>query len=327
MFRTELNPVPLPEKINLKHPILTIGSCFSETIGNQLTDHKFNTCINPFGTIYNPISIHQLIELALYNRLPDESGYAQREDVHVHYQFHSRFAALNRTALEDSIKKALSETHHFLQSAKWIMITYGTSWVYRLKSDNTVVANCHKMPGQLFGKELLSPDTIIASFDALYSKVKSVNPGLQILLTVSPVRHVRDTLELNSVSKSILRMVCYSVSTAYADVYYFPAYELLLDDLRDYRFYASDLIHPSEEASRYIWQKFTEACMDEGTRNFISEWSAIRQALLHKPFVPGSRSHRQFVESTVKKLEKLKNMVSIEHEVETLLNQMHEPKS
>ncbi len=325
MFRTELHPAPLPHKIRLNDSVLTIGSCFSDTIGKQLAQHKFSTLINPFGAVYNPISIHRLIGWSLKNQMPDESGYAQRDDVHFHYDFHSQFAALSVNHLKESLRHALALTHNFLQHTNWLMITYGTTWVYRLKSADRIVANCHKMPGRLFAKELLSQKKIIKSFDALYHPLKSKHPNVHILLTVSPVRHIRDTLELNSVSKSVLRLACHTICTAYPDVHYFPAYEILLDDLRDYRFYASDLIHPSEQAEDYVWQKLTEACMDENTRSFIAEWRSIRQALMHRPFLPGSQSHRRFIEDTIRRLKELSSVVNVKNEIEALKNQLHEP--
>lgn len=324
MFRTELHPSPLPYKIHLTDPVLTIGSCFSETIGQQLADHKFNVCINPFGTVYNPISIHRLVELCLKKQLPDEAGYAQRDDVYFHYDFHSRFAALSLNDLKHSLYRTVTFAHDSFQQTNWLMITYGTAWVYKLKSTDRIVANCHKMPGPLFIKELLSLEKIIESFNKLYLQLKACNPDLHILLTVSPVRHVRDTLELNSVSKSVLRMACHTLCNTYSGVHYFPAYEILLDDLRDYRFYASDLIHPSEEAGRYIWQKFTEACMDDHARNFINEWSSISQALSHRPALPGSKSHKRFLEDTIRRLEKLKGTVNVQNEIEALTKQLHE---
>lgn len=256
--------------------------------------------------------------------MPDEGGYARRDDVYFHYDFHSKFVALSLTDLKESVRNSLTRAHDFLQHTNWLMITYGTAWVYKLKSAERIVANCHKMPGHLFEKELLSQKKIIESFDGLYHHLKSYNPSLHILLTVSPVRHVRDTMELNSVSKSVLRLACHTLCNTYADVHYFPAYEILLDDLRDYRFYAPDLIHPSEEAGRYIWQKFTETCTDEQTRSFIAEWSAISQALLHKPFLPGSKSHKKFVEDTIRRLEKLNGVVNVREEIDTLKNQLHE---
>ncbi len=325
MFRTELHPSPLPHKIRLTDSVLTIGSCFSETIGQQLARHKFNVLINPYGTVYNPLSIHRLVELSLKKQMPDEGGYARRDDVYFHYDFHSRFSALSPNELKESLYDVIAFAHEFLQHTHWLMITYGTAWVYRLKSTNQIVANCHKMPGPLFEKELLSQEKITESFDILYHQLKSYNSALHILLTVSPVRHVRDTLELNSVSKSALRLACHTLCNTYPDVHYFPAYEILLDDLRDYRFYASDLIHPSEEAGRYIWQKFTEACMDDYTRNFITEWNSIFQALSHKPFLPGSNSHRKFLEETLRRLEKINGVVNVKDEIEMLKNKLNEP--
>jgi hypothetical protein len=322
MFRTELTPAVLPRLIALHHPILTVGSCFADTIGQQLGASKFNVLSNPFGTVYNPLSIHLLLLHSATNTPPRDDGYLQREDVALHFDFHSRFAALSRSALAQQITNVINTAHRFLHHARWLLITYGTAWIYRLKETHRLVANCHKIPASIFTKELLTEKQILDSFDELHQTLSIMNPHLQIILTVSPVRHLRDTLELNSVSKSVLRLACHTLSQQYANVHYFPAYELLLDDLRDYRFYHSDLLHPSAEAVQYIWDKFIQAAVDDSTRQFIQEWAAIRQALEHKPLVPNSRAHIQFVEATLNRLQKLSTLVDVSNEMEALKKQL-----
>jgi hypothetical protein len=322
MFRTELHPSPFTRRISLTHPLLTLGSCFSENIGKRLDENKFTVLVSPFGTVYNPVSIFHLITLALDNRQPDEEGYGQRDDVYFHYDFHSSFSSLDQHTLHQSLQQTIALTHQFLKATRWIILTFGTAWVYVHQATGKVVANCHKMPGHLFHKELLSQKKIIGSFNDLYTKLHALNPGVEIILTVSPVRHLRDTLEGNSISKSVLRIVCHTLSITYPHVHYFPAYELLLDDLRDYRFYASDLIHPSEEALEYIWQKFIATCMDEQAQSFITEWTSIRQALAHRPFLPGSQAHKTFVLNTLQRLEKLSSIVNVRPEMEALQKQL-----
>ncbi|GIV36237.1 MAG: hypothetical protein KatS3mg032_0616 [Cyclobacteriaceae bacterium] len=322
MFRTELHPQALKNRISLRHSIFTTGSCFSDTIGQALTENKFTVLNNPFGTVYNPLSIHRQISHSLDNRMPDEHGYLQRDDIFLHYDYHSRFAAFSKHSLEELLSSAVSGAHRFLQNTHWLIITYGTAWVYRLKENNRPVANCHKMPDQHFIRELLTEPEIVHSFGELYRKLKSLRPDLQIILTVSPVRHLRDTHELNSVSKAVLRLACHQLCHNYAGVYYFPAYELMLDDLRDYRFYDTDMIHPSREAIQYIWNKFIQSAMDEETRNFIKEWESLRQTLTHKPMFPGSRSHKKLIEATLARLEKVKHLVDVSAEIESLQKQL-----
>src|SRR6185369_3638007 len=168
---------------------------------------------------------------------------------------------------------------------------------YRLKTSNEIVANCHKVPSINFTKSLLTETEIIESFQGFYAKLKSINPDCKIILTISPVRHLKDTLELNSVSKSMLRLSCHSIGNKFSDVEYFPAYEILLDDLRDYRFYKTDRLHPTEEAVEYIWEKFVSAYFDASSKEFIKEWKEIRKDLQHKAFHSQSENHQKFLKS------------------------------
>jgi hypothetical protein len=185
-----------------------------------------------------------------------------------------------------------------------------------LKNTHAIAANCHKTPTTNFEKRLLERTEILKSFEEFYSKLKSVNPQARIILTVSPVRHLKDTLELNSISKSILRLTCHSIANQFPDVEYFPAYEILLDDLRDYRFYKTDRIHPTEEAVEYIWQKFADAYFDEETKKFISEWKNIRRDLTHRSFHPESKSHKKFLKSLLLKLESLQSQADVAKEIQ-----------
>jgi hypothetical protein len=313
-WRTELNVKPSRNKITLSDKIFTIGSCFSDEMGQLLGENKFQVA-RPFGTVYNPISIHRLLSLGLNKGFPTEESFGQNEDVYFNYHFHSSFSSLNRKELEKRIEKSITESNEFLKTANTVVITFGTAFVYQLKSNGAIVANCHKMSSTLFEKRLLTQTEIIKSFEEAYSKLKSINLSVKIILTVSPVRHLKDTLELNSVSKSILRMACHTISEQHQDVEYFPAFEILVDDLRDYRFYKSDRLHPTEEAVEYIWQKFSGAYFDESTKKFVSEWQKIKSELTHRSFHPESDSHQKFLKSLLLKLENLESMVDVQTEI------------
>jgi GSCFA family len=321
-FRTEVLLPRSNARIHLADRLLTIGSCFSDAIGAQLVSNKLGASVNPFGTIYNPLSIHKLIQYAVSNRLIPENSFLQRGEVFLHYDFHSMYSSLDLQELKERIQSAIGATHSFLHQAQWLFITYGTAWVYELKDSLEIVANCHKMQQGLFNKFLLTQKKMLDSFDTMYHHLKLFNPGIQIILTVSPVRHLRETLELNSVSKSILRVACHTLTEQYQDVQYFPAYEILIDDLRDYRFYQSDLIHPSEIAEEYIWQKFGDQYFDEGLKDFMTKWKDIKAALHHRPFHLGSVSHQQFIQSTIKALEELKPTVNVDEELMLLKKQL-----
>jgi GSCFA family len=320
-FRTELNLSPSKARIRLTDSILTIGSCFSDAIGTQLILNKVKALVNPFGTIYNPFSIHKVIRHAISGSPISEDSFAQRQDSVLHYDFHSQFSAASEEDLKQTLHSALADTHNFLRNSKWMIITYGTAWVYELKETNSIVANCHKVPQGLFNKFLLTQKKILDSFETMYLDLKALNPDLQIILTVSPVRHLKESLELNSVSKSILRIACHTMAQQHPDVQYFPSYEIMLDDLRDYRFYKSDMIHPSEVGESYIWEKFIDRYFDEELKLFITKWKDITQALNHRPFNRGSAPHRKFVLETIKKLEELKHLVDVDKEIASLKNQ------
>jgi hypothetical protein len=321
-FRTSFQIKPSSKRISLSDRILTIGSCFSDAIGSQFIDNKINCNANPYGVIYNPASIHKVLQYSIFNQSVPDDTFLNRDDVFFNYDFHSEFSSMNLSHLQAQIKTIIVKTHSFLRGTHWLIITYGTAWVYERIETNSIVANCHKMPQTMFTKSLMTQKKVIDSFDSMYQAIKSVNPDMNILLTVSPVRHLKDTLELNSVSKSVLRVACHTITEQYRGVYYFPAYEIMMDDLRDYRFYKADMIHPAQVAEQYIWQKFAERYFDDELIAFLRKWEEIQSALAHKPFHPGSSAHQRFVREMLKKLDELKSVVNVDEEVALLRKQL-----
>ena len=319
IFRTEFNTRLHKNTISHSARILTLGSCFADSIGNRLADNKFHALINPFGATYNPLSIQKLIRMACYNQVPSPETYLANEDIHSNYDFHSSLSALSRQELEKKLKDIIGGVHHFISRCDFLFITYGTSWVYERKDIQEVVANCHKQPSSVFNKSLLNQKAIEDSFNEMYADLKKLNPKIQIILTLSPVRHLKDTIELNSVSKSILRTACYSISERSEDVNYFPAYEIMMDDLRDYRFYAEDMIHPSAEAEEYIWNKFSESYFSNDTKALLKEWQTVKKMMEHKPFHPLSLSHQKFVKDIRAKLEALQPKLDVSEELKNYL--------
>jgi hypothetical protein len=321
-FRTIVSPSPSEHKISLKNGVFTIGSCFAEAIGSRLSNSKFSVCVNPFGTTYNPISIHKSIFYALKNELPATHTYLTRDDIHLNYDFHSSFSALERSVLTDSISNAIGSSHYFLRSADRMLITYGTAWIFSRNESGELVNNCHKIPASNFTKRLLSEKEIVESFNSLYAEVKKFNPSLKFILTLSPVRHLKDTLELNSVSKAILRSACHTITTKNSDVDYFPAFEIMIDDLRDYRFYKTDMLHPTEEAEDYIWENFMNTYFNKETIDFVKEWTLLQSSLHHKPFHPQSQSHQKFLKQTLTKLVELKSKINVDSEIAAVQSQI-----
>jgi hypothetical protein len=317
-FRTTLNASVSKHTFTLSDRILTVGSCFSDAIGQRLAESKIKTMVNPFGTTYNPHSIHKLIRYATFNEAVAGNTDLIQGDIYVNYDFHSQLSALSADELRRQLTDAIGSTHHFIKDSQWLMITYGTAWVYERNDTKEIVANCHKQPASFFSKYLLTQKKILESFATMYNDLKKLNPAIRIILTVSPVRHLKDTLELNSVSKSVLRIACHTLQETYNDVSYFPAYEILLDDLRDYRFYKGDMIHPTTEAENYIWEKFVDGYFSADLRQFMETWRSLSLALKHKPFHPTSQAHQKFLRDTLKRLEALQSQIDVSHEIEKL---------
>ncbi|MFM9838005.1 MAG: GSCFA domain-containing protein [Cyclobacteriaceae bacterium] len=320
-WKTDLILSPSLQPFGLSDSIFTIGSCFAETIGNRLVENKFKALVNPFGTLYNPLSIHQQLKSTIDDMMPPNQGYLVNQDVHYHYQYHSSFSSLDKEGLKEKIKHSLQTANQFLKTSNYLIITYGSAFIYRKNETNEFVANCHKMPASDFTKELLTVQDIADSFFHIHRTLKSFNPNLKIILTVSPVRHLKDTIELNSVSKSTLRLACHQLAEKF-DVDYFPAYEIMMDDLRDYRFYRTDRIHPTQEAEEYIWGKFSEKYFDQRTMDFLETWREINTALAHRPSYPSTVSHQVFLKSVLRKLEELKNKIDVSKEVNQVRSQL-----
>lgn len=321
-FRTVLANSPSPFAIGLQDHCLTIGSCFADNLGQLLQKHKFNSLVNPFGTSYNPISIHQILQYAIGNTMPQPETFGELNETHFNYDFHSSFSNLNKANLEKSLSTTINKTHEYLKSTTVLLITYGTAWVYERNDKGTVVSNCHKMPASHFTKKLLTQKKILESFKALHDHLTSFNPNIHIILTLSPVRHLKDTLELNAVSKSILRLSCHTLTELYPNVAYFPAYEIVLDDLRDYRFYDRDLLHPSPDAIAYIWKYFGEKYFSVDTLAFIKEWDEVMRALKHRPFQPHSSEHQKFIHGLISKMEKFQAKINVDKELSQLRGQL-----
>jgi len=321
-FRTIINENPSVDKLDLHHRVLTMGSCFAEIIGTKLRMQKIDTLINPFGTAYNPYSIHKIFQFAIDNKVELDSGLIKQQDIYFNYDFHSEFSSLTKSDLENKIISTVASTHSFLKSTDWVILTYGTAWVYKRKDTEDVVSNCHKVPVHHFTKSLLTEGEITTSFEGVYKALKKIHPKIKFLLTVSPVRHIKDTIELNSVSKAVLRLACHRITSSCQDVHYFPAYEIMIDDLRDYRFYKSDMIHPSDVAENYIWEKFVDRYANAELKKFLKEWQEILAALAHRPFHPNSMSHQNFLKELIARLDDLKEVVNIDLEKKTVIDQL-----
>ncbi|HLK97863.1 MAG TPA: GSCFA domain-containing protein, partial [Hymenobacter sp.] len=315
MFRTELPLTPHAQLLPLSARVLTIGSCFSDSIGARLAADKVSTLVNPFGTVFNPLSACQLLRAAAGEDVDWQQHVVEARSRWQSYDLHATIGADSPVELLQNIQQLLRDTGVFLATADVVLLTLGSAWVYRLKETGELVNNCHKVPAEKFDKELLTPDEIINAIAETHAYLRRRNPKLRFVLTVSPVRHLKDTLPLNAVSKSVLRVACHYLSELLPEVSYFPAYELLLDDLRDYRFYAEDMLHPSKVAEDYIWERFARTYFNTDFGRFRKEWEAVQKALSHRPLHLGAPEHRQFLENTLERLERLSGQADLRMEI------------
>ncbi|MFP4089114.1 MAG: GSCFA domain-containing protein [Cyclobacteriaceae bacterium] len=323
MFRTELQITPSPSKISYEDHLLSVGSCFARAMGQRMVSNKFKALVNPFGTLYNPASIFRLLHDAVHLNLPDEDSYLQRDGIFYNYKFHSDFSAEDQEGLQAQIEQVLTSTQAQLKKSRWLIITLGTAFCYERKEKQRIVANCHKMPADLFEKRMLDPGEICIRFEQLLPNLLTLNPDIQLIFTVSPVRHFRDTLVMNTVSKASLRLAVDQLMRQYPErISYFPSFELMIDDLRDYRFYGRDMLHPTEVAEDYIWQKFAEAYMDQPTRDITRKWEKLSRALQHRAFQPNSAPHQQFLRKTLEELRQLPEQIDVAQEINNLENQL-----
>jgi len=323
MFRTEVYQEPSPHKINLKDPVLCIGSCFAEIIGRRLHRNKFRALVNPFGTLYNPASIFHLLYDSINSYMPPPESYLQREEQFFNFRFHSDYTAESQEDLEIKIGRALDSTRDHLKECQWVIITLGTALCYERMDNGQIVANCHKMPASYFHQRMLDPQEIVMRFEQMYLAAKAFNENARFIFTLSPVRHIRDTLVRNSVSKAVLRLAIERILALYPeDVAYFPSYEIMMDDLRDYRFYEADMIHPNKVAQDYIWDKWVETYLDDPAIEFLMKWDKLSKALEHRPFNRNSQAHQRFVTKTITQLEQLAGVVDVSVEIERMKKQL-----
>ena len=280
-FRTEIKLPEYPFRITYDDRILFLGSCFSDNIGRFFEENGFNVSVNPFGTLFNPISIAFALKLAMNPSLFEERFIVNNDGLWHSLAHHGRFSNENRQILTDSIKEQLATTHDFLIKTDFLFLTFGTSYVYRYKKEDFVVANCHKIPAYEFDKERVTVKIIVEEYRNLISELKKLNPKLKIVFTVSPVRHLGDGFHENQVSKSILHLAVDELVGD--DCFYFPSYEIFQDDLRDYRFYAQDLCHPSEAGLRYLEEKIVETFFTAETEARRKEVEKRNKAAAHRP--------------------------------------------
>ena len=306
--KVEIGEIPL--KIQHSDRILTLGSCFAENIGSRLSINKFHIKCNPFGIIYNPVSLSKSIKRVANASLVNQKELQLCQNTFCHMDFHSQYNKLDKQATLNGLNEAISLSHAFANDGvQWLIISLGTAYVYRYITTNEIVANCHKIPAKQFARELLEQKEILTALQQAVDGLKSLNPKLQTIFTVSPIRHIRDGLQQNARSKARLIEAANQMVDLYEDCHYYPAYELMTDELRDYRWYEADLIHPNQQAINYIWEQFKTFALSEESRTRIDRIEGIHRNLEHRAFQPKSDEYQQFLSGTKAKLETLKKEV------------------
>jgi hypothetical protein len=315
-FHFEFDIKKPKQPIGHHQKMLLVGSCFTENIGEKLRKHKFTVCENPNGILFNPVSVSEALSMYVENKVFSLGDIFQHNETWHSWKHHSRYSGLTAEDCLQKINNSTAAANAYLKAADHLMITLGSAWVYTLTEQaangvkGTVVANNHKAPANWFEKRLLGVEETVHILDKMLKKVLAFNPHLQIIFTISPVRHLREGVIENNRSKAVLIQAVHQLVDSYDQLYYFPAYELVIDDLRDYRFYAEDLVHPNYQATQYVWEKFTEACMMEETRMLMKEIAEINLAFQHKPFNAKTGLHRKFLASYFTKTQLLQKKYS-----------------
>ena len=306
-FITPIQIPPSTIRIGYEHRTMIFGSCFAEAIGQRLSDLLFPVDLNPFGILYNPDSIAAAIRRLMDGNLFTADELTRYDDLYHSLLHHGSFSAPTADECLERINARLSAGAEFLAAADRIIVTFGTSYVYRWKGTGLVVGNCHKMPDDYFRRERLSVDEIADTWLPLMDCIHRQRPTLKWIFTVSPVRHLRDGAHENNLSKSVLHLIIEKLISLYPTIAnYFPAYELMMDELRDYRFYAEDMCHPSPVAIHYISDRFESTYMDAKTRAWLRRAEALHRDLQHRPIHPDSEAHRRFLVQTKLKLKQLR---------------------
>lgn len=306
-FRT---PIDIQPGLTISHSdkVLMLGSCFTDYVGQKFTESKLNALVNPFGALFNPESIAMAIERAIDNIQVTDNDIFQYRGLWSSFGFHGSFSSTSKDDALQKMNASICKAHDWIKGTSLLFLTFGTAYVYRDTGDGKVVANCHKLPGDRFVREMLSAEAIAERFHDLAKRLLGINPDMKIVLTVSPVRHLRDGAHQNQISKSTLLLAIDKLAGCLDCVHYFPSYEIMMDDLRDYRFYDADMVHPSPLAVEYIWQRICDTCFSKDELSLIDEISRIESAVRHRPLNPDTDEFRQFAEKQKSAVEKLASL-------------------
>ncbi len=311
-FFTQIEPAPSGILLDTTARITALGSCFAEVVGQRLAYYKWPVGLNPLGVLFHPLAISALIKRALFEREFDSSDLFQHKGIYYLLALHGQYSGSDKQGLLDRANADLKLLNSHLTQSSHIMITLGTSWAYEFKESQKIVGNCHKLPGSFFEKKLLSSEQTINAVNAIIEVVAQSNPKAQLIFSVSPVRHIKDGLIENSLGKahliSGLHAAVNSKQQNEIPPKYFPAYELMVDQLRDYRFYKSDLIHPNDQGQEVVWEFFKTQWIAASLDPLLKEIHSIQQGLAHRPLHPASEAHQEFLSELNNRITKLQSL-------------------
>ncbi|MDR0873236.1 MAG: GSCFA domain-containing protein [Prevotellaceae bacterium] len=294
LFRTEISLKKADQQIAYPDNIVLLGSCFAENIGNRLKESKFNVSVNPFGILYNPLSIENALRILLEKRLLSTEDLFPYNGLWHSFAHHGVFSGIDCEETLQNINNQIRISVEKLLKTDFLLITFGTAFVY--EKDGKTVANCHKLPDRFFTRRRLSVQEIVDCYTKLVTDIQQINPKIRFVFTVSPIRHWKDGAHENQLSKSTLLLAINELQTRCSNIDYFPAYEIVLDELRDYRFYEEDMLHPNNQAITYIWEKFSETYFSAETRQIEKEIAQIIKAENHRPLNPQTAEYQLFLQ-------------------------------
>jgi hypothetical protein len=307
-FRTQVIIPESPDKISYQTQCLLLGSCFSDYIGEIMTGYKFPALLNPFGTLFNPMSMADNLEKLVANTPFTEDNLHFHNGLWFSFSHYTGFSHPNRTVCLQQINDAAQRASLWLKNCHYLILTFGTAWCYIYKPGSQLVANCHKIPAASFERTFANPQNISDRYNKMLALLRSFNPSLHIIFTLSPVRHWKDGAVNNQLSKSALHCSIHEILRNNDNTSYFPAYEIFMDELRDYRFYAVDMLHPSEQATRYVWERFCKVRVDRESEKIMEAVASIARSVNHQPKFSASDGYQHFRQNTLNRIEQLRKM-------------------
>lgn len=307
-FRTVVDIKPSAEKLDYDSHIFMLGSCFAENIGEKLKYYRFTTELNPCGIVYNPMSVANVLKLVAEDYRFQEGDLWENAGKWVSLYHHGSFSSEDKQLCLSQINGRIEKAAEGLRHTRLLLITFGTSWVYRHKVTGSIVANCHRFPSADFERYRLSPEEIAEEYTALITRLREISPQLKVVFTVSPIRHWKDGAHGNQLSKAVLLLAVEELVRQIPEVYYFPSYEIVMDELRDYRFYGEDMLHISSQAVEYIWERFRDAWISPSVEPLMKRIEKLNKKMAHRPFAPQSEEYRIFRREIRQEIETLKEI-------------------